>query len=400
MSRRLHILFVADGRSPIALNWIQHFTAAGHTVDLATTYACPPLPGAAQRLFPVALGELGGSAQGSAPGRLRRLIPVGLRTWLRQRLGPLTLPSQARRLAGWAAERRPDLIHAMRIPFEGMLAANALEQLTAPPPLLISIWGNDFTLHAPASPWLGAQTRRALRAAAGLHADCRRDVRLAYEWGFVTARPAVVLPGGGGVQVHLFHPPAGERDGPPVVINPRGLRAYVRSDTFFQSIPRILAELPETRFTCPGMAGQAEAQGWVQRLGLEAAVSLLPPLSRPQMAEAFRTAWAAVSPSVHDGTPNTLLEAMACGCYPVAGDLESLREWITPGENGALVHPGDPAALAAAVVQALRRPELRRAAQEINTRLIAERAEYGTVMRQAEAFYEALCASGLRGRAL
>jgi glycosyltransferase involved in cell wall biosynthesis len=29
-----------------------------------------------------------------------------------------------------------------------------------------------------------------------------------------------------------------------------------------------------------------------------------------------------------------ILEAMACGCFPVAGDLESIREWIKHGENG------------------------------------------------------------------
>ena len=66
------------------------------------------------------------------------------------------------------------------------------------------------------------------------------------------------------------------------------------------------------------------------------AVELLPPLSHAQMAEVFRRAQIVASPSIHDGTPNTLLEGIACGCFPVAGDLESIREWITPNENGLL----------------------------------------------------------------
>ena len=49
------------------------------------------------------------------------------------------------------------------------------------------------------------------------------------------------------------------------------------------------------------------------------------------MAAVFQGARVAVSPSTHDGTPNTLLEAMSCGSFPVAGDIESLREWIEPG---------------------------------------------------------------------
>jgi glycosyltransferase involved in cell wall biosynthesis len=108
------------------------------------------------------------------------------------------------------------------------------------------------------------------------------------------------------------------------------------------------------------------------------------------MAELFRRCQVAVSPSTHDGTPNTLLEAMACGCTPVAGDIESLREWINPGENGLLVDPRDPRLLAEAILRALRDPGLRLRAWEINTRLVAERAEYGRVMSEAERFYSSL----------
>ena len=108
------------------------------------------------------------------------------------------------------------------------------------------------------------------------------------------------------------------------------------------------------------------------------------------MSDLFRQAQVAVSPSFHDGTPNTLLEAMACGCFPVVGDIESLREWITPGVNGLLVDPADPQALAEAVLVALEQPDLRQRAAAHNLELIAERAEYGRVMLQAEAFYKQL----------
>jgi glycosyltransferase involved in cell wall biosynthesis len=117
-------------------------------------------------------------------------------------------------------------------------------------------------------------------------------------------------------------------------------------------------------------------------LGIRAAVELLPKVARPQMAELFRQAQAVLSITTHDGTPNTLLEALACGCFPIAGDLEALREWITPGVNGLLVDPGDPEALAEAILQALGDGELRARAREENLRLVRERAEYGKVMRR------------------
>jgi glycosyltransferase involved in cell wall biosynthesis len=176
------------------------------------------------------------------------------------------------------------------------------------------------------------------------------------------------------------------------VINPRGFRAYVCNEAFFQAIPLVLKELPTARFICPAMAGEAQAQRWIEALGIGEAVELLPQQTRLQMAGLFRRSQVAVSPSTHDGTPNTLLEAMACGCTPVVGDIESLREWIISGENGLLVDPRDPVALAEAMLHVLRDPALRQRAREHNTRLVSEKAEYRWVMREAEEFYLRLVA--------
>lgn len=161
----------------------------------------------------------------------------------------------------------------------------------------------------------------------------------------------------------------------------------MRNDTFFKSIPRVLEEFPAARFICTTMAGEPQALRWMAELGISDAVELLPRQTRAEMAELFRHSQVVVSPSFHDGTPNTLLEALACGCYPVVGDIESLREWITPGLNGALVDPGDEKALADAVCEGLSNPELRRQAAAYNLRQIEERAEYGKVMQEAEGFY-------------
>jgi glycosyltransferase involved in cell wall biosynthesis len=108
------------------------------------------------------------------------------------------------------------------------------------------------------------------------------------------------------------------------------------------------------------------------------------------MADLFRSARLMVSPTVHDGTPNTLLEAMACGCLPVAGDLESLREWIIPGYNGLLADLSDPQSLARAISLALEEDALFDQARRYNARLIAERALYPRVMSEAARFYQDL----------
>jgi glycosyltransferase involved in cell wall biosynthesis len=387
----MRLLFIADGRSPIALNWIRYFIDLGDAVHLASTYPCQEVSGlASQTIIPVAGSELAGEAPARVRQGLRRLLPVGLRTAARRWLGMRTLDKAAQQLDALVRSVQPDLVHAMRIPFEGMLAARALQSSGAIP-LLVSVWGNDFTLHAPSSPRLGALTRETLLRADGLHPDCWRDARLAQEWGYDRQKPVLVAPGNGGIHLDVFYP-ADERaiQAPGWVVNPRGIRSYVRSDVFFQSIPAVLDRLPDVRFVCPAMAGESQAETWVKSLHLEEKVQLLPKLSRSEMADIFRKAQVVVSPSLHDGTPNTLLEAMACGCFPVVGDIESLREWIRSGENGLLFNPNDPQALAQSVLIALQDRGLRSQARRFNARLIQEKAEYRRVMAQAEGFYRRL----------
>jgi glycosyltransferase involved in cell wall biosynthesis len=386
----MRLLFVADGRSPIALNWIEYFLVQGHEVHLASTFQSPIDPRLASYTFiSVAFSAAKGAGEAQVGPSRRRGIwsasAVGLRTSLRQWLGPLTIPRSARQLSDLIDRLQPDLIHAMRIPYEGMLASLA----GAGAPLVVSVWGNDFTLHAPATPLMKRYTRLALQRATALHADCWRDVRLAQAWGFPAQRRAMVLPGAGGVQPEIFYPPV-TLVAEPVVIQPRGVRAYVDNRVFFNAIPLVLRRFPAARFFCPTMQGEPQATGWVQQLGITEQVTLLPKQTRGQMADLFRRSRVVVSPTTHDGTPNTLLEAMACGCLPVVGDLESLREWITPGVNGFLVDLSYPQQLAEAILTALEQDALCQRAREMNLRQIAERATYGQVMSTAEQVYSEL----------
>jgi glycosyltransferase involved in cell wall biosynthesis len=182
-----------------------------------------------------------------------------------------------------------------------------------------------------------------------------------------------------------------------MVVNPRGFRGYIRNDTFFQSIPLVLEHIPNTVFICPNMAGESLAMDWVRRLNVQASVHLLPRLTPHEMAAVYRRSQVMVSPSTHDGTPNTLLEALACGCFPVAGDLESIREWIEPNRNGLLIDPDRPQHLADAVVESLLNGELRRQAHATNQALIEERADCERVMPAVEDFYRQIASPPAEG---
>lgn len=403
---KMRLMYVIDGRSPIAVNWIDYFLKKQHEVHIVSTFPSKPIPGAASHHnFNVAFSRRASETPGRKCTEKRSpgIISIRTKTLIRQWLGPYTLRPAAGRLAELVKQIQPDLIHAMRIPYEGMVTSLVETSI----PKLVSVWGNDFTLHAPATPLMTRFTRITLERADALHTDCKRDIRLAYDWGYLKNKPIIVLPGNGGVRRELFFPPA-VFDGlnslnPPnnnefgelrassnyhqSIINPRGFRAYVRSDIFFQSIPLVIKHKPHVKFYCPGMEYQSLAHKWVKEFNISNNVRLLPVQDRSQIAELFRRCRVFVSPSMHDGTPNTLLEAMASGSLPAAGDIESIREWITPGINGLVFDPTDPQDMANSILTAIENDNFYERAKEINTGLIEKKADYPKIMAAAERYY-------------
>ncbi len=396
----MRVLLVADGRSPITHGWVRMLASTGIEVDLVSTFPCAPLEGVRfLEIIPVAFGSLSGSQVESGRtvrkpstartlvGRFRSLLMSG-----RFMLGPATIPLYRKKYQDFLERSDPDLVHGMRIPFEGMLAG------CTPPgiPLAISVWGNDLTFHAHGSGSMAKHTRAVLTRADGLLADAHRDIRLGAEWGFGVGKPSLVVPGGGGIDLVEIAAALKEPDpfldllpsDQKLVVNPRGFRpGSVRNDTFFKSIPLVLKSAPRTLFACAGMQGQKEALDWVERLGIAQNVRLLPFLPQRQLWKLFQRAVVSVSVSQHDGTPNSLLEAMAIGCLPVVGDIESTREWVEDGRNGFVVDPADPAALAEAILKGLGDKGLREKAAKMNAGIIRERAEMRMVAGLVFEFY-------------
>jgi glycosyltransferase involved in cell wall biosynthesis len=75
---------------------------------------------------------------------------------------------------------------------------------------------------------------------------------------------------------------------------------------------------------------------------------------------AYHRAELMVLPTLEDGSPFAVAEAMACGLPVIVTDCCGSAEWVRPGETGWVVPETDVEALAAALEEALsRRPQLR-----------------------------------------
>ena len=99
-----------------------------------------------------------------------------------------------------------------------------------------------------------------------------------------------------------------------------------------------------------------------------------------------------VQSSDYEGTPNSVLEAMALEAPVVATTAGGTAELAHDNVHGLMVPPGDPAALADAISRALDQPEQTAFRAAAARRRIEGELSFQTRMRTVEAIYEELAA--------
>jgi glycosyltransferase involved in cell wall biosynthesis len=93
-----------------------------------------------------------------------------------------------------------------------------------------------------------------------------------------------------------------------------------------------------------------------QRQQPTARVTVVPPVPQQDLSRYYALASLVVLPSLRDGLPNALLEAMACARPVVASKVGGIPEVVRDGVDGVLVAPENPALLAHAVRDLLADP--------------------------------------------
>ena len=118
----------------------------------------------------------------------------------------------------------------------------------------------------------------------------------------------------------------------------------------------IVREFPDVLFLMVGRdaGAMAAARDRIAKLGLEKHMLLPGPVA--DTAAIFAASTLAVHPSLEEGFPNAVLEAMAAGKAVVATRAGGIPEAVEDGRTGLLVPPADPGALASAILELLRNP--------------------------------------------
>ncbi|MFM7734369.1 MAG: glycosyltransferase, partial [Alphaproteobacteria bacterium] len=263
-------------------------------------------------------------------------------------ISPKTLVA-ARRVARDLRSRDVAVVHGYL--FEGNLLAALAGRLGRRPVTLVS--KRSLDRYDRIDRRLAAAVSNRLADKVTVNAVAVGDLVREHEW--CPAERMVLIPNGVALPARPLSPAGTTRpEGPggPVV----GMVGRLGWKKGYQHALRAAAivreALPGVRFDVVGEGAQrAELEDLARSLGLEDTVRFLG--KRRDVADLMAGFDCYMLSSVIEGMPNALLEAMALGRPVVTTSAGGSAEVVVDGESGLVVPPGDPAALAEAVLRIL-----------------------------------------------
>ncbi len=239
--------------------------------------------------------------------------------------------------------------------------------------------------------WLGRHTDRLLTVSPAV----RREL---LALGVGTPDRLAVLPLGLDLAPFLAPRPAGA-PGPraelglaaatPLVAVVARLVPVKAHETFLEAAALVAAKRPEARFLVVGDGERrAELEALARRLGLARSVAFLG--WRADLPAIYRDVDVVALTSRNEGSPVSLIEAMAAARPVVATAVGGVPDLVEDGVSGYLVEPGQPAAVADRVLALLDDPERREAFGRAGRKRVDPAFDAARLLRDVDALYRRL----------
>jgi hypothetical protein len=391
----LRVLFVAMPGSVHAARWINQVSDQGWDVRLFSATPEPIHPDFRN------ITIYGFSAV--RPEGLDRSVKVRGLWPFRRAMGAVGLQAfryAPRALAEVIRWFKPDVVHTLEVQHAGYLALAARELLGDRfPAWAVSIWGSDLYFFGRLSAH-AEKVRSVMSACDYCQTECRRDARLAREFGFV-GKGSWVLPGAGGFDIERA--PLLRQDGPTSARRLLMLKGYQgwsgRALVGLRAIELCADVLQGYRVAVYSSTPEVQIAAELTSGATGVPIDIVPRSPHEDIMRLHGRARASIGLSISDGIPSATLEAMLMGSFPIQSNTSCIDEMLQDGKTGMFVHPEDPEAVARAIRRAVTDDALVDRAAEANGRLVAERLDQSKVRPRVVAMYESIFAQVV-GKAL
>jgi glycosyltransferase involved in cell wall biosynthesis len=162
-----------------------------------------------------------------------------------------------------------------------------------------------------------------------------------------------------------------------------------------EALPFILPEAPRTRVLFCG-AGEEEThlRGIVANRGLAEHVCFLGLIENA--SQILPHIDVLVLPSLWEGMPHVVLEAMSAGRPVVASRIAGLAELVEDGKTGLLFRSGDPRSLAEALLKLITNPALARTMGDAGREHVMKNFQLKETVRKTVHLYRELLAEKIK----
>lgn len=267
-------------------------------------------------------------------------------------------------LQAWWARRlvrqfHIDVVHAHWLIPQGVMAAILCQARGGPLPYVVTSHGAD--LYALRVRLLQRLKQWVLSRAVHATVVSSAMMQMVADMGAATHKVSV-LPMGVDVSQRFVPDETVERNHDEVLfvgrlVEKKGVAHLIRA------WPAVLAGRPSATLTIAGFGPEeAHLRRLANELGISASVRFLGALAQSQLPALYRCAALFVAPFVkassgdQDGLPVALMEAMACNCPILVGDVPGLHDLLGEHARQVLMDPRDEPALARRIIERLASP--------------------------------------------
>lgn len=177
----------------------------------------------------------------------------------------------------------------------------------------------------------------------------------------------------------------------PVVLFSSRMTAAKGAHYLIAAIPRIIQENKDVHFVFSGAGAREPWVNILEKEGVDRSYySFLGYLDYPELAGLYARAQVFVVPSLYENLPIRILEAMSSQAAVVATNICAIPEAITHDQNGILIPPGDPGAIAENVTSLLQDKDYSGRLARNARKTVVEKFSWEKIGKETERVYEGI----------
>lgn len=297
-------------------------------------------------------------------------------------ISPLLKVTAAEKLLEIIKEVQPDLVHSLEMQSQSYHLSKVKKKIDFN--WAYSSWGSDLFLYKD-HPYHAKKIRRVLKAIDYAFVDNSRDKDYLEKLS-LKMEIMPIFPGGGGYKLNMYETyikPISERN----LILIKGYDHWAgRALKVLSAVEKVVDMLRDHKiYVYSAHHKVIDRIAYLNRkfnLQIEYS-SRFDQISQSELLEKFGNAKIAIGNSISDGIPNTLLEAMLLGAFPIQSNPGRVTEdYIEHGVNGLLIDdPENVEEIGDKIVLALQDKELLRKAFDINKEKVAA-LEYSNIQKK------------------